>query len=330
VTQSARPSPPRPHSAERGTTLAGSEAFVQGTEVWVPDGELLRHHSGSYGPHAEFARVSAVKTFRRGEGLPGAVFSTRRPEVWQELGSHFVRSEIAKASGIEAAVGFPLFRGKDLVAVVVLLCGARNRTRGCVEIWDVNQEMRHLEHSGGYYGGLEAFGKLSRLLQFQSGTGLPGLALERGVPQVIEREGQSNAFIRASIARDYGIETGIAIPIFRGDSVAHVLVLLSTSTTPIARAFEVWTPEGEGLLLRSSHYATGLEAFAETSAKLCFKPGEGLPGRAFESGLPVVFDQIKAPEFVRSGAASAAGLCSGVAIPVIDGTRVRAVACLLS
>ncbi len=137
--------------------------------------------------------------------------------------------------------------------------------------------MRHLEHSGGYYGGLEAFGKLSRLLQFQSGTGLPGLALERGVPQVIEREGQSNAFIRASIARDYGIETGIAIPIFRGDSVAHVLVLLSTSTTPIARAFEVWAPEGEGLVLRSSHYATGLEAFAQASAKLCFKPGEGLP-----------------------------------------------------
>jgi len=307
-----------------------NEAFVQGTEVWVPDGEVLRHHSGSYGPHAEFARVSAVKTFRRDEGLPGAVFRARRPEVWQELGSHFVRAEIAKASGIEAAVGFPLFRGEELVAVVVLLCGARDRTRGCVEIWDVNQEMRHLEHSGGYYGGLESFGKLSRLLQFQSGTGLPGIAFERGVPQVIEREGQSNAFIRASIARDYGIETGIAIPILRGGSVVHVLVLLSTSSTPIARAFEVWTPEGEALALSSSHYATGLESFAEESSKLRFAPGEGLPGRSYQSGLPVVFDRIKAPEFVRAAAAAAAGLSSGVAIPVIDGERVRAVACLLS
>ena len=274
--------------------------------------------------------MSAVKTFRRGEGLPGAVFSTRRPEVWQELGSHFVRRELAQASGIEAAVGFPLFRGKELVAVVVLLCGSRNRTRGCVEVWDVNQEMGHLEHSGGYYGGLESFGKLSRLLQFQSGTGLPGIALECGVPQVVEREGQSNAFIRASIARDHGIETGIAIPIFRGNLVAHVLVLLSTSTTPIARAFEVWTPEGESLALCSSHYATGLESFAEARRQLRFNPGEGLPGRSFESGLPVVFDQIKAPEFVRARAASEAGLSSGVAIPVLDGSRVRAVACLLS
>lgn len=296
----------------------------------MPDGEVLRHHSGSYGPHAEFARVSALKTFRRGEGLPGAVFDTRRPEVWQELGSHFVRAEIARASGIRAAVGFPLFRGEQLVAVVVLLCGSPKRARGCVEVWDVNREMGHLEHSGGYYGELEAFGKLSRLLQFQAGTGLPGIAFESGVPQVIEREGHSNAFIRASIARDYGIETGIAIPIFRGEQVAHVLVLLSTSTTPIARAFEVWTPEAENLTLLSSHYATGLEAFAEVSAELRLAAGEGLPGRCFASGLPVVFDQLKAPELVRSAAANQAGLSSGVAIPVLDGTRVRAVACLLS
>jgi len=316
--------PPRP--VKRTT----NEAFVQGTEVWVPDGELLRHHSGSYGPHAEFARVSAMKTFRRGEGLPGAVWSTRRPEVWQELGSHFVRAEIAKASGIEAAVGFPIFKGSEIAAIVVLLCGERTRAGGCIEVWNTNPDLRLLEHAGGYYGKLEQFGKLSRLLQFQSGTGLPGMAWERGLPQVIQHEGQSNAFIRASIARDYGIETGIAIPIFRGRDVAHVIVLLSTASTPIARAFEVWTPNGDVLNLHSSHYSRGLEEFAQASAAQAFKLGEGLPGRARESGLPVVFDQLKAPDFLRNEAATRAGLHSGVGIPVIDDGVVTAVACLLS
>ena len=94
-------------------------ALPEDERVWVPQGEVLRHHSGAYGPHTEFARVSAMKSFRRGEGLPGAVWSTRRPEVWQELGSHFVRAEVAKASGIDAAIGFPIFKGNEIAAVVV-------------------------------------------------------------------------------------------------------------------------------------------------------------------------------------------------------------------
>jgi hypothetical protein len=307
-----------------------SEAFVQGTEVWIPDGDRLRHHSGSYGAHAEFARVSAKKTFRRGEGLPGAVWGARRPAVWNELGSHFVRAEIARASGIDAAVGFPLFHGIELAAVVVLLCGRRERAAGCIELWDVNHDQSLLEHAGGYYGRLEPFGKLSRLLQFQAGTGLPGLAFERGVPQVIEQEDPSSAFIRASIAHEHGIETGIAIPIYRGSEVAHVVVLLSTAATPIARAFEVWLPEDGGLRRSSSHYSSGLEAFAEASADARFQPGEGLPGRAFAARLPVVFDRLRAPEFLRDGAARAAGLSSGVAIPVLSPNGVSSVACLLS
>jgi putative methionine-R-sulfoxide reductase with GAF domain len=257
------------------------------------------------------------------------VWSSERPLVLEELGSHFVRAEIAKASGIGAAVGFPLFRGTELTAVVVLLCGRRDKSAGCIEVWNANAELGLLEHAGGYYGRLEQFGRLSRLLQFQAGTGLPGLAWQRGLPQVIEREGRSNAFVRAAIARDYGIEAGIAIPVFRGHEVLHVIVLLSTGSTPIARAFEVWVPDGGALSLSAHHYASGLESFAAASENLRFKSGEGLPGRAFASGLPVVFDWLKAPGFLRERAACDAGLSSGVGIPVLDGGSVSAVACLL-
>ena len=164
------------------------ESFVQGMEVWVPKGDLLRHHSGAYGPHVEFARVSANKAFRFGEGLPGSVWASKRPEIWKELTSHFVRSELASAAGLDAAVGFPLFRGDDVSAVIVLLCGRRERTGGCIEIWDENRELGLLEHGTGYYGRFEQFGKISRLLQFQRGTGLPGLTWQTGVPQLIDVE----------------------------------------------------------------------------------------------------------------------------------------------
>lgn len=308
----------------------GVEAFVQGTEIWVPNGEVLRYHSGAYGGRSEFARVSALKTFRRGEGLPGTVWSTQRPHVWTELGAHFVRAELAAASGIEAAMGFPLFDGRELTAVVVLLCGERDRSGGCVEVWDANHDLSLLEHAGGYYGRLQRFGELSRLLQFQAGTGLPGLALRDGMPQLVDNEGESNAFVRASMARDFGIESGIAIPIHRDGRVEHVLVLLSAEATPIARVFEVWVPRGGVLSLARSRYSKGLERFAEASRGITFRKGEGLPGRALESGLPAVCDDLRVPPLARSDAAAAAGLTAGAAIPVVANGAVQAVACLLS
>ncbi|MFZ5893473.1 MAG: hypothetical protein ACOY0T_20600 [Myxococcota bacterium] len=310
--------------------VEAGESFVQGMEVWVPKGDMLRHHSGAYGRHAEFARVSANKAFRFGEGLPGAVWASRRPEVWRELTSHFVRSELAAAAGLDAAVGIPLFRGDEVSAVVVLLCGSRERTGGCIEVWNTNREMNLLEHAAGYYGRFEDFGRISRLLQFQRGSGLPGITWLSGVPQLIDVESPANAFVRSSIARECGLTGGIALPIHRAGSVAHVVILLSAARTPIARAFEVWTPYGQELVLEASHYTEGLKDFAETSQDTVFHKGEGLPGRAFASELPVVFDHLRAPQFARYAAAARAGLEVGLALPIVDDVGVRAVACLLS
>ncbi len=306
------------------------DAFIQGTEIWIPDGQVLRHHAGAYRGNSEFARVSAVKTFRRGEGLPGAVWSTRRPEVWNELGAHFVRAELAAASGIEAAVGFPIFRGDEVAAVVVLLCGQRSKAAGCVEVWDANHELNLLDHAGGYYGRLERFGAMSRLLQFQPGAGLPGVAWQTNEPQLVEDEGKSPMFVRGSIAREYGIASGIAIPIQRSGRVEHVLVLLSTEATPIAKAFEVWGPVDGALKLLRGTYSADLDAFADLTRGLSIPFGEGLPGLAYQSQLPVLLDQLDSPRFVRDEAARAAGLEVGIAIPVYAGDEVKAVACLLS
>ncbi len=292
------------------------DPFIEGSEVWVPQGNVLRFHSGAYGRHSEFARVSAIKTFREGEGLPGSVWKNGRPELWQELGPHFVRREIAREAGIEAAVGVPLFRADELIAVVVLLCGRKDHTSGCIEIWDLNPAAGVMEHAAGYYGKCQRFGEISRLLQFHSGSGLPGLAWQRGIPQLVQGDGVAHDFVRASLARQWSIESGIAIPIFRRDALAHVLVLLSSRTTPIARAFEVWVPRQDKLLLDAAHYEQGARPQTQDGF---VKLGDDLPGRALKSGLPVIVEP-----------ASSAPSAAGIAIPVLDASGVRAVACLLS
>ena len=308
------------------------DAFVQVVEVWTLRSGVMRLHSGSYGRHHEFAEASESASFEFGEGLPGSVWSSRKPQIWEPLGEDFVRLEEARAAGLDAGVGIPISAGgRETNAVVTLLCGSREKTGGCIERWDVSESGRELSHAGGYYGQLEAFARMSPLMRFPIGRGLPGMTLQSGLPTVIDDTRTSDTFLRGEVARESGVEAGLGIPIYRDGKVAHVVVLLSTESTPLARAFEVWVPaESDRLRLQQSFYARGLESFAEVSRNTRFRAGEGLPGMVYRTELPQVFGSLDAAPFVRHDAARAAGLQVGVGIPVSDGRNVRAVVVLLS
>src|SRR4051794_13957886 len=149
-------------------------SFVRAVEVWIPDGDLLQLHSGSYGHLAQFERASADLVLRKGQGLPGAAWESGHAEVWQQLGPAFMRTEPAKEAGLEAAVALPIFRGHEMSAVVVFFCGTRSQTGGCIEVWEPNAGGDELAHLDGYYGGLRRFEEQSRHLRFKRGQGLPG------------------------------------------------------------------------------------------------------------------------------------------------------------
>lgn len=70
-------------------------------------------------------------------------------------------------------------------------------------------------------------------------------------------------------------------------------------------------------------------AFATESVNTRFGFGEGLPGRAWERGHPIVMQSLTRPLFLREEAAAAAGLTCGVAIPVLAGSDLKAVLVLL-
>lgn len=290
--------------------------MVQGAEVWVPRAELLLARAGAYGPHTEFARVSARTTFHKGEGLPGAVWSSGQALLLRDLGVHFVRAEHAAAAGIDAAVGFPVFRGQELTAVVVLLLTHLSDAAGCVELWRADQDLHVLKHEAGHYCHAGDFERFSRLLQFQYDAGLPG-ATYRGAPQIMPDVRASSSFVRSALAGRSGLKCGVGIPLFRARKVQQVLTLIASERSPFLRWAEVWARAHDGLRLEAA-------AFDDDDERAEFLPASArrprlkeLAQRVLDSGIPVVVAGTRPDE-----------PCVALGVPIHDGELSCWVVCL--
>jgi hypothetical protein len=303
--------------------MEATRSLVRAIEVWVPRGEVLVQSSGAYREHVEFERVSAQSVFRRGEGLPGAVWSTGNALVWRDLGVQFVRAEQAKAAGIDAALAMPVFNDRALSAVIVFLLRKASSSPGCVELWDVNADLRVLAHGGGHYCGCPDFETLSHLIQFPFGTGLPGGTWAAGKPFVMNDVRRANTFVRAGLAARYGLAFGVGLPIRRGASVTHVVTLIAAAERPFLQAFELWEAlRGSGgarLALRAA-----AEAVAEPAAREA--PGESLCAEVLSNGVPKVVT-VRVPEDAPIEGDAAPRLALG--IPMVDGAGTRCAACLV-
>ena len=93
---------------------------------------------------------------------------------------------------------------------------------------------------------------------------------------------------------------------------------------------QAWIPRSDGTLLDLGpdwNCGTGeLSSFRSVTEALSFKPGVGLPGRVWESKQPAWLEDVtNDPDFPRLAAARAAGLKTGVAIPILSGDKVIAV-----
>ncbi|HXX42863.1 MAG TPA: PAS domain-containing protein, partial [Chthoniobacterales bacterium] len=93
---------------------------------------------------------------------------------------------------------------------------------------------------------------------------------------------------------------------------------------------QAWLPDPSGTILKlGPGYYCGdgeLKDFREISQSAQFESGIGLPGRVWQSKQPAwVEDVTNDPNFPRFAAARAAGLKTGVAIPIASGDKVLAV-----
>lgn len=108
-----------------------STGWVYG-EAWLPsaDDNCFKFAQAWYNCHenlAEFVKQSEKFTFPPGVGLPGRVWSSKKPE-WKydvTVDGNFPRAKIATEFGLKAAMGIPVIAGNEVVAVLIFFVRKR-------------------------------------------------------------------------------------------------------------------------------------------------------------------------------------------------------------
>lgn len=95
------------------------------------------------------------------------------------------------------------------------------------------------------------------------------------------------------------------------------------------RIAEIWVPTKDRMQLEFGGGLYGpLEEFRATSLGTRFGFGEGLPGKAWAAGHPVIVTDFETSHFKRVAVAKAAGLTCGIALPIFAGDFLTAVVVL--
>jgi hypothetical protein len=297
-----------------GTLDIPVRTFIEVAEVWVPEEGTLRLAGGDYRDRAGFEVASRQVSFARGEGLPGKAWAEGKPVVLKSFdGSYFKRTGAAREAGLTSAVAVPVFDGRTLKAVLVVLCSDDATRTGAIEVWEERDGLLMLDD--GYYGAAKHFEWVSQHTHFPRGQGLPGGVWASGTPTLMRDLGSGYRFIRAESAGRAGLTTGLGLPVPGPGGGTRVLTLLSARGTPIARRFEIWDARAARV---------GTNGGAILSDGICDREGplwtdetqapprriaawQGPIGRALGSGVPVV---------ETASTASLHGHASLVALPI--------------
>ena len=96
------------------------------------------------------------------------------------------------------------------------------------------------------------------------------------------------------------------------------------------RIVEVWLPTDDGQLLELDGGIFGdIAGFEAMTRLMCFSLDEGLPGKTWASGAPVLVRPVEGSEFRRSRAVRLAGLRCTVALPIFHAGRLTSIVVLL-
>ncbi|MDQ8023532.1 MAG: GAF domain-containing protein [Moraxellaceae bacterium] len=306
------------------------KTFIQSTEIWTPsrDRSVLEYHDGLYGEHKTFRLASEKMCFGYDQGLPGKAWAQRRPIVLTDLQqSYFLRRDAAREAGLTCGAAIPVFAGDFLLAVLVFYCGDDELRVGAIELWHNDPaQAPDMGLVDGYFGIAESFEWVSHHTRLMKGFGLPGLVWQSGMPEVMADLGHSNRFVRRDDARRVGINKGLGLPSFAIPGQHYVMGFLSALGTPIARRFEVWTPNqaGDALILRDGQCDRN-PALREDYRFVALEHGAGLLGRVWDSGLPAVSEHIADEGSPIGESARRSGLDSMVAIPILEAGHCKAV-----
>ena len=181
------------------------------------------------------------------------------------------------------------------------------------EVW-VPQDGK-LVLASGNYGDLDAFKAASGKESFAKGEGLPGKAWADARPVVLKGF-ENSYFKRAEAAKEAGLTSGVAIPVFAGDELKAVLTVLCGDDDERIGAIEVWT-EADGVLKLDDGYYGAAKQFEWVSQHTQFPRGQGLPGGVWAASTPMLMRDLGSGyKFIRAESAGKAGLTTGLGLPV--------------
>lgn len=312
--------------ALRGGSATGLFRVI---EVWTVADGTLSLDSSIYRDAPATEAEGRTLHFDAGGGLPGRVLADGVPVVFSDLQTEaFARSAAAKADGLSAGVGVPVYDDGAITAVVLLLFSSEESAVGAIESWLPDKDRNELRLGTSYYAGLPRFEMISRYVQFPFGSGLPGEVKQSALPRLLTGLGRSAAFIRAAGADAEGLSVALAWPVIEyGDDLRSVLILLSSSAAPLARVMQVWEEDGE-TLRPTRNVSERCRPLAEAAAAVEVRSGTGLLGRVWATRRPLATTDLteESPEVQR--AAAEAGVTGAIAIPVFRGTDLRGVVAL--
>jgi len=313
-------------------------------------GDTLQCSSADYRldaeSNADIRQSRETLVISQGEGVVGRVWQSGHPEVHNASSQPLTDWEQAIGKiGLVNQVGIPILRGGVCIAVVLFLCDDGDRSLGAFEIWERN-ERDELGLQSGHYANLDRFSRMSKYIKFPRRAGLPGITWEKRHPQLIEGIGSSKEFIRAAGARAGGLKVALSMPVMRAaHELNAVLLFLSSSKTPLASVFEIWTQlpstppsdEAEGtdtpappakLQIEQSSYGPYIE-LAPACRQLECEEGQGIAGRVFSTGLPWITNDLPSMEPDRANMLRDNDLNTGVGIPVYVGDSLESVVVMI-
>ncbi|WP_425098725.1 GAF domain-containing protein [Tropicibacter sp. S64] len=183
------------------------------------------------------------------------------------------------------------------------------------EVWVPKGDVLTL--AGGDYNGLSAFEEASRQTFFTKGMGLPGKAWHEARPVVL-KSFDGSYFKRIEAAKEAGLTSAVAIPVFNGDALLAVLVVLCGDDAQRVGAIEVWSEDTGGNLMLAEGYYGAAEEFEFVSQHTHFPKGQGLPGGVWAANAPILMRDLGSGyKFIRASAAGKAGLTTGLGLPVM-------------
>ncbi|MCA0871768.1 GAF domain-containing protein [Seohaeicola saemankumensis] len=181
------------------------------------------------------------------------------------------------------------------------------------EVWVPSGDKLVLE--SGNYGGLNAFAAASGKESFAMGEGLPGKAWAEARPVVL-KEFDGSYFKRTEAAKAVGLTAAVAIPVFAGDDLKAVLVVICSDDDERIGAIEVWKEKDDLLMLDDGYYGAA-KHFEWVSQHTHFPRGQGLPGGVLAADTPMLMRDLGSGyKFIRSESAGKAGLTTGLGLPV--------------